>query len=153
MKTDLALEGRWARTYSRPNFEVNERVQQETVGARLFLRRSLSERFALALSGNAQRIDTETTGVSRHESRLHADAGSRSGRWRAADGAFRQDAARGRGRGVLVPLPEGARAERTLDARLRRVAYGRDGPRSAARRSRACAGSSWIPAGGATGST
>lgn len=59
VKTDLAVEGRWGRTYSRPNSEVNERVQQETVGGRLLLRRRLSERFALALSGSAQRVETE----------------------------------------------------------------------------------------------
>ncbi len=61
VKTELALEGRWARTYARPNYEVNERIQQETTGARLFLKRTLSERFALAVSGNTQRVDTEAT--------------------------------------------------------------------------------------------
>ncbi len=70
VKTDLAVEGRWGRAYGRPNAEVNERVQQETVGGRLFLRRSLSERFALALSGGAQRVETETTEY------LGADLGS-----------------------------------------------------------------------------
>lgn len=60
VKTSLALEASWARSYSRPNVEVNERVQQETLAGRVFLRRSLTERFALTLFGNTQRTDTES---------------------------------------------------------------------------------------------
>ena len=58
VKTALALEARWGSTFSRPNVEVNQRVQQETLGGRAFLRRNLSERFALALLGQAQRTET-----------------------------------------------------------------------------------------------
>ncbi len=61
VKTDLTFEGAWARSYSRPNFEVNERVQQETLRARAFLRRILSERFALTLTGDALRTRVDST--------------------------------------------------------------------------------------------
>ena len=60
VKTRLFIEERYASSYSRPNFEVNERVQQETEGTQGFLRRNLGDRFALALFGERKRTTTDS---------------------------------------------------------------------------------------------
>jgi len=60
VKTRLFIEERYASSYSRPNFEVNERVQQETEGTQAFLRRNLGDRFALALFGERERTTTDS---------------------------------------------------------------------------------------------
>ena len=60
VKTRLFIEERYASSYSRPNFEVNERVQQETEGTQGFLRRNLGDRFALALFGERERTTTDS---------------------------------------------------------------------------------------------
>jgi hypothetical protein len=60
VKTRLVVEERYASTYSRPSYEVNERVQQETEGTQAFLRRNLGDRHALALLGSRQRVTTDS---------------------------------------------------------------------------------------------
>jgi hypothetical protein len=60
VKTRLFVEEHYRSTYSRPSFEVNDRVQQETEGTRGFLRRNLGERFALALLGSRERMTTDS---------------------------------------------------------------------------------------------
>jgi hypothetical protein len=60
VKTRLLVEERYESSFSRPNFEVNERVQQETEGTRGFLRRNLGDRFALALFGERERTTTDS---------------------------------------------------------------------------------------------
>ena len=60
VKTRLFIEERYASSYSRPSFEVNERVQQETEGTQGFLRRNLGDRFALALFGERKRTTTDS---------------------------------------------------------------------------------------------
>jgi hypothetical protein len=60
VKTRLVVEERYASSYSRPSYEVNERVQQETEGTRGFLRRDLGERYALAVYGRRQRTRTDS---------------------------------------------------------------------------------------------
>jgi hypothetical protein len=60
VKTRLAIEERWASSYGRPSYEVNERVQQETEGTRGFLRRNLGDRYALALFGSRRRMRTDS---------------------------------------------------------------------------------------------
>jgi hypothetical protein len=59
VKTRLVVEERYASSYGRPSYEVNERVQQETEGTRAFLRRNLGERYAVALFGNRMRTRTD----------------------------------------------------------------------------------------------
>ena len=44
IKTRLVVEERYASSFSRPSYEVNARVQQETEGTQGFLRRNLGER-------------------------------------------------------------------------------------------------------------
>jgi len=60
VKTRLAIEERWASSYGRPSYEVNERVQQETERTRAFLRRNLGDRYALALFGGRRRTRTDS---------------------------------------------------------------------------------------------
>ncbi len=60
VKTRLFVEERYESTFSRPSYEVNERVQQETEGTRAFLRRNLGDRFAVALFGSRQRTTTDS---------------------------------------------------------------------------------------------
>ena len=60
VKTRLVVEERYASSFGRPSFEVNERVQQETEGTRGFLRRNLGDRYALALLGSRQRTTTDS---------------------------------------------------------------------------------------------
>jgi hypothetical protein len=60
VKTRFAVEERYASSFSRPSYEVNERVQQETEGTRGFLRRNLGDRFALVLYGSRERIRTDS---------------------------------------------------------------------------------------------
>jgi len=60
VKTRLAVEERYARTFSRPNYEVNDRVEQETEGTEGLLRRDLGDRMRLALFGSRQRVRTES---------------------------------------------------------------------------------------------
>lgn len=60
VKTRLFVEERYDSSYSRPSFEVNDRVQQETEGTRGFVRRNLGDRFALALLGSRERTTTDS---------------------------------------------------------------------------------------------
>ena len=60
VKTRFLVEERYKSSFSRPNFEVNERVQQETEGTRGFLRRNLGDRFALAAFGERERTTTDS---------------------------------------------------------------------------------------------
>jgi len=60
VKTRLFVEERYASSYGRPSFEVNERVQQETEGTQGFLRRNLGDRFALAVFGGRDRTTTDS---------------------------------------------------------------------------------------------
>jgi hypothetical protein len=60
VKTRLFVEERYQSSYGRPNFEVNERVQQETEGTRGFLRRNLGDRVALAFLGSRERTTTDS---------------------------------------------------------------------------------------------
>jgi hypothetical protein len=60
VKTRLLVEERYASSYRRPSYEVNERVQQVTEGTQGFLRRNLGDRFALALFGSRQRTTTDS---------------------------------------------------------------------------------------------
>jgi hypothetical protein len=60
VKTRLLVEERYSTSYSRPSFEVNDRVQQETEGTRGFLKRNLGDRFAVALFGSRERITTDS---------------------------------------------------------------------------------------------
>ena len=60
VKTRVAVEERYARTFSRPNYEVNERVEQETEGTRALLRRDLGDRMRVALFGSRLRNRTES---------------------------------------------------------------------------------------------
>jgi hypothetical protein len=60
VKTRLTVEERYASSYGRPSYEVNERVQQETEGTRGFLRRNLGERYALAFNGSRNRTRTDS---------------------------------------------------------------------------------------------
>lgn len=61
VRTRFALEERYATTFSRPSYEVNERVQQEAEGTQALLGRRLSERFALAIFGSRQHTVTDST--------------------------------------------------------------------------------------------
>ena len=60
VKTRLFVEERYASSYGRPSYEVNERVQQETEGTQAFLRRNLGDRFALAFFGSRERTTTDS---------------------------------------------------------------------------------------------
>jgi len=60
VRTRVAVEERYATTFSRPSYEVNERVQQETEGTQGLLSRRLGERFEMALFGERQRTVTDS---------------------------------------------------------------------------------------------
>jgi len=60
VKTRLWVEERYESSYSRPSYEVNDRVQQETEGTEGFLRRNLGERLALVLLGSRRRTTTDS---------------------------------------------------------------------------------------------
>jgi hypothetical protein len=60
VKTRLFVEERYASSYGRPSYEVNERVQQETEGTQALLRRNLGDRFALAFRGSRERTTTDS---------------------------------------------------------------------------------------------
>ncbi len=60
VKTDLVIEERWARTFSRPSYQVDARLQQETEGTRGLLKRRFAERFELALFGERQRLRADS---------------------------------------------------------------------------------------------
>jgi hypothetical protein len=60
VKTRLAVEERYESTFSRPSYEVNDRVQQENEGTEALLRRDLGDRFRLALFGSRERTRTES---------------------------------------------------------------------------------------------
>jgi hypothetical protein len=59
VKTHLVVEERYATTYSRPNYQVTDRVQQETEGTEGALTRRLGDRFQLALFGFRRHIVTD----------------------------------------------------------------------------------------------
>ena len=60
VKTRFFVEEHYRSSYTRPSFEVSDRVQQETEGTRGFLRRKLGDRFALALLGSRERTTTDS---------------------------------------------------------------------------------------------
>ena len=60
VNTRLAAEEHYASSFSRPNYEVNDRVQQETEGTKGFLRRNLGERWAVAFYGSRDRTRTDS---------------------------------------------------------------------------------------------
>jgi hypothetical protein len=60
VKTRFFVEEHYQTSYGRPNYEVNERVQQETEGTRGFLRRNLGDRCALALLGSREHTRTDS---------------------------------------------------------------------------------------------
>ena len=59
VKTRLALEEKYERIFSRPNYEVNARVEQENEGTRALLRRDLGDRMRVALFASRLRTRTE----------------------------------------------------------------------------------------------
>jgi hypothetical protein len=54
------VEGRYENTFSRPSYQVNERVQQEIEGTRGLLRRDFGDRARLALFGSHKRTRTDS---------------------------------------------------------------------------------------------
>jgi hypothetical protein len=60
VKTRFAVEERYASTFSRPSYEVNDRIQQETEGTEALLRRDLGDRMRLALFGSRRRTRTDS---------------------------------------------------------------------------------------------
>jgi hypothetical protein len=60
VKTRLAIEERYERTFARPNFEVNDRIEQETEGTEALVRRNLGERARLAIFGKRVRTRTQS---------------------------------------------------------------------------------------------
>ncbi len=60
VKTRIAVEERYDRTFSRPNYQVNDRVEQEIEGTRGLVRRNLGDRLRLALFGSRLRTRTES---------------------------------------------------------------------------------------------
>ena len=115
------------RPSSRPNYEVNERVQQETEGTQGVPAAQPRRPVRPGALREPAAHDDGQPGLPGHESRRDADGGHLPGRGRAADGPVGEDAARGRGRAGVVPLPAPAGARRRLDAGLRRLSDGRDG--------------------------
>ena len=61
LKTDVAAEESYVRSYSRANYQVDARVQQETERTRGLLTRRLGDRFELACFGERQkaRLDSQ----------------------------------------------------------------------------------------------
>ena len=59
VKTSFAIEESYVGTYSRPSFEVDTRVQQETEGTQARLTRRLGDRWALSLLGARRDRRTE----------------------------------------------------------------------------------------------
>jgi hypothetical protein len=59
VKTRFAIEERYVQTFSRPNFQVNDRILQQTEQTRGFLRRNLGDRFRVAFSGERRRVRTD----------------------------------------------------------------------------------------------
>ncbi len=144
VKTRFAVEERYATSYARPNYEVNERVQQETEGTEGILRRRLGERFELAVFGSRRTHDHGQHGLPRHGPRPHADA--RTGTTLAASCASRSRSRRSswagaRRSGTAFP----SRPSATGSRRSRTAASERTRPRS----SRATPS----PARGTSGST
>ena len=60
VKTRLTAEERYDRTFSRPDYQVNARVQQESEGTRGLLTRRLGERFQLAAFGSRLKTTTDS---------------------------------------------------------------------------------------------
>jgi hypothetical protein len=60
VRTRFAVEERYESTFSRPNYEVNDRIEQETEGTEALLRRDLGDRMRLALFGSRRRTRTES---------------------------------------------------------------------------------------------
>jgi len=60
VKTRFVVEERYERNFYRPNYEVNERVEQEKEGTRALLRRDLGDRMRVALFGQRLRTLTES---------------------------------------------------------------------------------------------
>jgi Putative beta-barrel porin 2 len=60
VKTRFVVEERYERDFYRPNYEVNERVEQEKEGTRALLRRDVGDRMRVALFGERMRTLTES---------------------------------------------------------------------------------------------
>ncbi len=60
VKTRFVVEERYERNFYRPNYEVNDRVEQEKEGTRALLRRDLGDRMRVALFGERLRTLTES---------------------------------------------------------------------------------------------
>lgn len=60
VKTRFAIEESYASTFSRPSYEVNDRVEQRTEGTEALLRRDLGDRMRLALFGSRLRTETDS---------------------------------------------------------------------------------------------
>jgi hypothetical protein len=60
VKTRFVIEERYERDFYRPNYEVNERVEQEKEGTRALLRRDVGDRMRVALFGERLRTLTES---------------------------------------------------------------------------------------------
>lgn len=60
VKTRFVIEERYASTFSRPNYEVNDRIEQKTEGTEALLRRDLGDRARLAIFGRRERTRTES---------------------------------------------------------------------------------------------
>ena len=97
VKTRLVIEERYERTFSRPNYEVNDRVEQETEGTEGLLRRDLGDRMRLALFGSRQLHADGELRLPGHESREHSHQRRVPRGGRAAARAVGEDALRRRG--------------------------------------------------------
>jgi len=60
VKTRFAVEERYESTFSRPSYEVNDRIEQKTEGTEALLRRNLGDRARVAIFGRRQRTRTES---------------------------------------------------------------------------------------------
>jgi hypothetical protein len=60
VKTRFVIEEHYERSFSRPNYEVNDRIEQETEGTRVLLRRDLRDRMRVAVFGERLRTRTES---------------------------------------------------------------------------------------------
>lgn len=60
VKTDLVVEERYSQSFSRPNYQVDERLQQEVEGTRGLLKRRIAERFQVALFGERSKTRADS---------------------------------------------------------------------------------------------
>jgi hypothetical protein len=60
VKTSFVVEEHYFQSFSRPSYQVNDRVRQTTEGTTAFLKRRLGERLSLALLGTRRRTETDS---------------------------------------------------------------------------------------------